>query len=42
MKEIYVTLWISDGEEEETARFLVEAETFEEACEKIKADLDID
>lgn len=42
MKEFYVTLTVSDGEETKTINFLVEAKSFEEAVENIKADLDIE
>ena len=42
MKEFYVTLTISSAEEEKTINFLVEAESFDEAVEKINADLDIE
>lgn len=42
MKEFYVTLIVSSAEQEETIKFLVEADSFEEAVENIKADLDIE
>ena len=42
MEEFYATLIVSNAEQEETIKFLVEADTFENAVEKIKADLDIE
>ena len=42
LREFYVTLVVSDAEQEETIRFLVEATSFGEAVKNIKKDLDIE
>ena len=42
MREFSVTLIVSSAVQEETIKFLVEADSFEEAVENIKADLDIE
>ena len=41
MNDYRVTISITDGEQIEEQDFYVEAETFEEAVEKIKSDLGI-
>lgn len=42
LREFYATLIVSDAEQEETIRFLVEATSFEEAVKSTMKDLDIE
>ena len=42
MEEFYVTLIISSTKQDKTIKFLVEADSFAEAVERIKTALDIE
>lgn len=42
MRDYYVTLIVSDEEQEETIKFIIGAESFGEAVETIKTELDIE